>query len=348
MATFAGETRGTTWSGRVVRTDETGTTLASPLPGEGRGPVSASDGARGDGAATALQLGPGLRRGTELVGDAALVAEIEGVLARVVGEMSHWEPGSDLSRFNRSEPGRWQPLPPGFAHVLATALSVADASDGAFDPAMGRLVDLWGFGPAGPREGVPGAPEIAEATAASGRRHVEQDGRRARRLAPAALDFSGIAKGYAVDAVAERLRGLGLADFLVEIGGELRGEGVKPDGQPWWVDLEPAPGIAVAPIRVALHGLSIATSGDYRRRFEHGGRDYAHTLDPRTGRPLNNRVASLTVLHPSCMLADAWATALSVLGAAGIAVAEREGLAVHMATRGRGEHLSSQMAAMLA
>ncbi|UYY58138.1 FAD:protein FMN transferase [Sphingomonas sp. S2-65] len=290
---------------------------------------------------------PEVRQPQLALSDAEILAEIEGVLARVVAEMSHWEPGSDLSRFNRSDLGRWQPLPPGFAEVLAAALKVAEASDGAFDPAMGRLVDLWGFGPARPRDGVPSEAALNQALAASGRRHVEQDGLRARRLAPATLDFSGIAKGYAVDAVAERLRGLGLADFLVEIGGELRGEGIKPDGQPWWVDLEPAPGVAAAPIRVALHGLSIATSGDYRRRFRHGAREYAHTLDPRSGRPLENRVASLTVLHPSCMLADAWATALTVLGTEGMAAAEREGLAVHMAVRGSGELLSSRLTGML-
>lgn len=276
---------------------------------------------------------------------AALRAEIHGVLARIVAEMSHWEPGSNLSRFNRAEPGRWQPLPSGFAQVLAAGLAIADASGGAFDPAMGALADLWGFGPAGPQP-FPTDAAIAEALARSGRRHIEQDGTRARRTAPAALDFSGVAKGYAVDMVAERLRGLGLADFLVEIGGELRGEGIKPDGQPWWVDCEAVPGMAAAPLRVALHGLSIATSGDYRRGFEFDGRRYSHTIDPRTGRPLENHVASISVLHASCMHADAWATALGVLGPAGMALAEREGLAVRMLARG-GEHLSPVLRAML-
>ena len=275
-----------------------------------------------------------------------LRAEIHGVLARIVAEMSHWEPGSNLSRFNRAEPGRWQPLPPGFAQVLATGLAIAEASDGAFDPAMGALADLWGFGPAGPQP-FPADTAIAEALARSGRRHIEQDGARARHTAPAALDFSGIAKGYAVDAVAARLFGLGLADFLVEIGGELRGEGIKPDGQPWWVDCEAVPGIAAAPLRIALHGLSIATSGDYRRGFDADGRRYAHTIDPRTGRPLQNHVASVSVIHTSCMHADAWATALGVLGPAGMMLAEREGLAVRMLVRGGGEHLSPTLQAML-
>lgn len=279
-----------------------------------------------------------------------IALEIQAELDRVVAEMSHWAPDSALSRFNRSEPGRWQPLPPGFADVLAAALAVAEKSGGAFDPAMGALADLWGFGPPGPRLDLPGDAEIFQARAISGRTRIEQDDRRARRTAPAALDFSGIAKGHGVDRVAEMLRSMALPDFLIEVGGELRGEGIRPDGQPWWVDLEPVPGSRLAPLRAALHGLSIATSGDYRRSFAHGGRDYAHTLDPRTGRPLDNGVASVSILHPSCMLADAWATALTVLGPEGMALAEREGLAAHMVVRegaGFSEHLSPALQAML-
>lgn len=276
----------------------------------------------------------------------AIAPAVEGVLARIVAQMSQWEPGSDLSRFNRAPPESWHTLPPEFAHVLAAARDVAARSGGAFDPAMGEIADRWGFGPSGLRARVPdGAP--------AGARRIDFEAplRRARRSAAAALDFSGIAKGYAVDAVAECLRAMGLEDFLVEIGGELRGHGIKPDGQPWWVDLEQAPGVAVRPIRVALHGLAIATSADYRRGFEADGRRYAHTLDPRTGAPLDNGVASVTVLHAECMRADAWATALSVLGPdAGLTTAAREGLAMHIVVRaGRGarEVLSPAFAAML-
>lgn len=279
-----------------------------------------------------------------------IALKIQAELDRVVAEMSHWAPDSALSRFNRSEPGRWQPLPTGFANVLAAALDVSERSDGAFDPAMGVLVDLWGFGPPGPRTDLPGDGEVEAARTVSGRIHIEQDDRRARRSALAALDFSGIAKGHGVDRVAEMLRGMELPDFLVEVGGELRGEGIKPDGQPWWVDLEAVPGSSLPPLRAALHGLSVATSGDYRRSFAHDGRDYAHTLDPRTGRPLDNGIASVTVLHPSCMLADAWATALTVLGPNGMTLAEREGLTAHMVVRdgtGFAEHLSSALTEML-
>ncbi|MBC9035031.1 FAD:protein FMN transferase [Sphingomonas sp. JC676] len=274
--------------------------------------------------------------------------DINSVLARIVDEMSHWEPDSDIDRFNRSIVGRWQPLPPQFVQVLSAALDIAEASGGAFDPAIGLLADIWGFGPAGARQDVPGAYAIAEALAVSGRQHIEFDPsmRRARRLAAAQLDFSGIAKGFAVDAMAERLLGVGLTDFLVEIGGELRGEGIKPDGQPWWVDLEAIPGAGLAPIRVALHGLAVATSGDYRRAFTHQGKTFAHTLDPRTGRPLANGVASVTVLHAQAMYADAWATALTVLGSESMELAEREGLAAHMVVR-EGTHFTERLSSAL-
>lgn len=277
-------------------------------------------------------------------------AGIEAVLARVIAQMSQWEPGSDLSQFNRGAPGMWRSLPPEFNVVLAAGLGVAEASGGAFDPAMGALAELWGFGAAGPTDAVPDAARIAEALRLGGRNGIEYDPLllRARRYGRAALDFSGIAKGYAVDAVAAHLRGLGLADWLVEIGGELRGSGIKPDGQPWWVDLEAVPGVAAPPVRMALHGLAVATSGDYRRYFEVGGRRYAHTLDPRTGMPLDNGVVSVSVLHGECMLADAWATALTVLGSeAGLALAEREGLAMRMVVRGGREILSPALVAML-
>lgn len=282
-----------------------------------------------------------------------LEAAIRAELDLIVVQMSQWEPESDLSRFNAAPPGAWRPVPPAFSEVLAAALSVAKASGGAFDPAMGRVADLWGFGPSGPRRDVPDAPAIAAAHA-GGRATVDHDPLllRARRSADAALDFSGIAKGYAVDAVARRLRALGLADFLVEIGGELRGEGIRPDGQPWWVVIEPAPGSCDAPIRVALHGLAIATSGNYARGFEQDGTRYSHTLDPRTGRPVDNGIVSTSVLHAECMFADAWATALTVLGPdAGMALAEAQGLAVQIAVRDGNsveERLSPVFANMLA
>lgn len=283
------------------------------------------------------------RRATELNG------AIERALDDVIDEMSHWEPGSLLSRVNAAPLGEWCSLRADLAYVIDAGLAVADASGGAFDPAAGTLVDLWGFGPAGPRTERPSDEEVA--AMASGRAAIERQGNRVRRTADVRIDLSGIAKGFAVDALARALLALGVRDFLVEIGGELRGEGMKPDAQPWWVDLEPPPGARLTPIRLALHGVSVATSGDYRRFFDADGTRYAHTIDPRTRAPLVNDVASISVIHAECMMADAWATALMVLGPdKGMALAEREGLAARIVLRDGAEHrelLSSKLQAML-
>lgn len=275
-----------------------------------------------------------------------IAAAIQGVLAHIIAQMSHWEPASQLSRINAAAPGGWHGIAPEFVQVMTVALHIAARSEGAFDPAMGALVDLWGFGPPGPRGDVPGDTEIDTARAAIGLGAIELDAPllRLRRVRPARLDLSGIAKGYAVDAVAARLRGMGCTDFLVEIGGELVGVGIQPDGQPWWVDVEPPPGVALAPLRIALHGLAVATSGDYRRSSAAG----SHSIDPRTGRPIAHGTASVTVIHADCCHADAWASALTVREPdAAIALAKREELAVRLVVRGEGEWLSRGLKAML-
>ncbi|TCZ60839.1 FAD:protein FMN transferase [Roseicella aquatilis] len=281
---------------------------------------------------------------------------IQARLDTVVAQMSGWEAESDLSRFNRAPAGTWQDLPADVLAVMDCALAVAAETGGAFDPTLGRLVDLWGFGPRPtPVEGPPGEALLAPARAGAGWQRLRLDVPNRRLLQPGglALDLSGIAKGHAVDLVAEHLAAASIPAFLVEIGGELRGQGVKPDGTPWWVALETPPGEAPAGEQfvVALHGLSVATSGDYRRSFRHGGRRYGHTLDPRTGWPLAESLASVTVLHPSCMRADALATALGVLGVeAGLDHAGRYDIAALFLTREDGrlrEHMSPAFAAML-
>jgi thiamine biosynthesis lipoprotein len=233
-----------------------------------------------------------------------LRAAIEALLGTLVAEMSQWEEGSALSRFNRAAADSWTVLPPDFATVIAAALEVAARSDGAFDPAIGGLVDLWGFGPVA-ASGAPDPDAVDAVRARGGWRQLAFD-RAARRLhqrGGVRLDLSGIAKGHAVDRVSALLTAQGVAHHLVEIGGEFVGRGLRPDGDPWWVELE-TPGAIAPPIRVALHQLAVATSGDYVR-----GR---HTIDPRTGHPVAHALA-VSVVHASAMLADAWATALSVV-----------------------------------
>lgn len=290
---------------------------------------------------------------------ARVEAGIQAVIARIIEQMSTWEPDSVISRFNRAAPGSWLPMPLDFGLVLGYALQVARASGGALDPTAGELVTLWGFGPSG-RHHEPGfcIPQEAQINAAQQRcgwRLVQVDTATMRLLQPGGLqlDLSAVAKGFAVDEVSRFLRGEGIAHHLVDIGGELRGEGMKPDGQPWWVEVQLPPGAeGVTPTRIALHGLSVATSGDYLQAFSAANRRYSHCIDPRSGYPVDNGVCSVTVLHADCMLADAWSTALMVLGAqAGMAVAEKEQLAAQWIARPDGgmvEHCSSAFRALVA
>jgi len=255
--------------------------------------------------------------------EAAIVARLGGLVA----EMSHWEAGSLLSRFNRSVAGSWTALPPDFAAVMAAGLDLAARSDGAFDPAIGALVDLWGFGPPGPTP-PPAEEAIAAARARSGWRRLAFDAEAGRLRQPGglSLDLSGIAKGGAVDAIVDLIRAAGVRDCLVEIGGELRGHGLRPDRDPWWVDLETPPDAALPPLRLALHEIAVATSGDYVRG--------SHTIDPRIGRPADPRLSTVSVVHRSAMLADAWASALIVAGPeAGLALARAERLAARFVAR---------------
>lgn len=267
---------------------------------------------------------------------AAIVARLDAIVA----EFSHWSPTSRLSRFNAAPAGSWHVVPPEFAAVVRTAIGIATASDGAFDPAIGALIDLWGFGPPGPMPAPPPAA-IATARARSGIARLRWDEPTARLYQPGGvqLDLSGIAKGHAVDMVADLLAAHGIADALVEVGGELVGRGIRPDGEPWWVDLETPPGRAVLPLRLGLHELAVATSGNYRRGD--------HNLDPRTGRPADTAITALTVIADTAIAADAWATALLVAGpdaAAQLAAAHR--LAVRWITPA-GERISSALRDML-
>lgn len=274
----------------------------------------------------------------------ALGEAIQGRLDGLVAQMSHWDDASLLRRFDQAPAGSWTDLPADFAAVMAAGLAIAERSGGAFDPAIGRLTDAYGLGPR-PRADAPSDAELAEARAASGWRHLVHDAtaRRLRQPGGLWLDLSGIAKGYAADAVADLLAARGLAHCLVEIGGECVGRGMRPDGDPWWVDLETPPALRAQPIRVALHQLAVATSGNYVRGD--------HTLDPRSGRRVMNGVASVSVLHARAMEADAWASALTVLGLEdGAALAVREELAARILMQDEAmtrEWLSPALLAML-
>jgi thiamine biosynthesis lipoprotein len=295
--------------------------------------------------------------------------DIQYQLDQVEAQMSHWRDDSDLGRFNCAEAGSWQILPEHFFEVLSYALSVAADSEGAYDPTSGALVNSWGFGPRGRYDQAgfesPNDHTIATARTQSGWQQllIDTTTRKIRQPGGLLLDLSAVAKGFGVDLVARYLEDHGIAHYLIEVGGELRGAGVKPDKQPWWVALESPPAflgqtanathgtLETDETIVALHGLSIATSGDYRRFYQMGSSQFAHTIDPRNGYPIKNGVTSVTVLHASCMQADALSTALTVLGVDdGLDFAEQRRLAARFLVRadtGLIERASSAFTAML-
>lgn len=286
---------------------------------------------------------------------AALLAAVQEELDAIVALFSHWEPSSELSRFNNAPAGSWQVSEPFWA-FLNMVMDLGDETNGAVDPTLGALVDLWGFGPPGPRpdaDPIPSDDAIAEALKVSGwgRLRLDRAHRGVMQLGGMRLDLSGLAKGHAVDRVSNRLIREGATAHLVEIGGELKGVGVKPDAQPWWVELEQPPQSTAPRTVVALYDLAVATSGDYRRAFEYEGRLYPHTIDGATGRPVHNGLASVTVLHPSALRADAYATALTVMGPfEGPDYAEALKLAacfVERTPRGLVERMTPAFAAML-
>lgn len=267
-----------------------------------------------------------------------LRSAIEDVLASVVRHMSHWAADSTLAQFNRAPTNTWHALPADLSTVLHAGLHWAQASGGAFDPTLGALVAAWGFGPHAPLDAADWRPPtpatLAQAQACSGWQGLHYHPERGwRQHGGLQLDLSGIAKGYAVDAVLLRLHALGLRNALVEIGGELRGSGQRPDGQPWRVAIAPVPAAVgpapdAPPQAIALRDCAIATSGSLYHRHQWQGRSYSHTLDPRTGAPIAHALASVTVLHAECLHADALATLLTVLGPeAGWEFAEQHGIA---------------------
>lgn len=283
---------------------------------------------------------------------ADLQAAIQAELDAVVAVFSPWEIDSEISRFNLAPPGTWA-LTDDFWSLLDASMDLADDTNGAVDPTLGAIVDLWGFGPAGPRNDLPSDDQIATALGVSGwqRLRLHRAGQAAVQPGGLTLDFSGIAKGHAVDRISERLTALGASSHLIDVGGELRGRGVKPDAQPWWVEIEQPPGSQVPRTVAALFDIAVATSGDYRRAFLHGHKLYPHTLDGRTGRPVDNGLTSVTVFDTSAMRADALATALTVKGPEdGFSYAVEMGLNAHFVIRtGSGliERMTPAFAAMM-
>lgn len=269
--------------------------------------------------------------------DAALTAQIQALLDAVNGSMSTYRDDSELSLFNQAPTQQWFPISENLYQVLSAALAVGWETGGAYDITVGPLVNLWGFGPNGAGSEPPTDAQVASVLMRVGQDKLQVNGDelQIRKLAPLYLDLSSIAKGFAVDEVARWLTSQGVEQFLVEVGGEMRVSGRSTRGDAWRVAIESPDSATVGMAQaIRLENVSVATSGDYRNYFEREGRRYSHSIDPRSGQPVEHELVSVTVVHPSAMVADAWATGLIVLGPAdALALATQQLLAVYFIER---------------
>ena len=257
---------------------------------------------------------------------------VEGVLADVNNRMSTYLPRSDLSIFAAAPVNSPVSVDRKTIHVVERALQIADLTDGYFDPTVAPLVDLWGFGPIVGQAQLPDLAELERLQAQVGFAQlvVNAEAETLTKLAPRTLDLSAIAKGYAVDLVADYLGQKGFADYLVEVGGEMRFSGTKPDQVAWRIAIEnPDPGSRSVFRILEISAGAVATSGDYRNFYELDGQRYSHTINPKTGYPVAHDLASVTVVAPLCIDADAYATAFMAMGKEpALQLAEANNLAV--------------------
>lgn len=267
----------------------------------------------------------------------SLADEIAGILETVNQRMSTYLADSELSRFNAADAAVWTPVSDDTLTVIEQSRRLHEITGGAFDPTVGPIVDLWGFGPGGGREEVPSTQRIAAVAETVGLAKVDirSDERALRKdSAGVRLDLSGVAKGFAVDLIAEHLNDKGISSYLVEVGGELRASGTGPAGRSWRVGIE-EPSLASNDIQhiVDLGREAMATSGNYRIFFEQNGRRYAHIIDPVAGRPVDHDLASVTVVASTTLEADALSTAMLVLGLdKGMALADEQDIAAYFIT----------------
>jgi len=285
-----------------------------------------------------------------------VTADIDNLLKKVNQQMSTWKEDSEISRFNRYQEFQWFEVSLETVLVITEALRVSKESHGAFDITVGALVNLWGFGPPGTARQIPGEEQIKKAMGEIGYQKLSV------RLSPPALkkeepgiycDLSAIAKGFGVDQVAAYLDSRGFSHYLVEIGGEVRAKGLNHKKQIWRVAIASPDPYGGSPYQkiIGLTDASMATSGDYFNYFEKDGVRYSHTIDPSTGKPITHKLASVTVIHESCMTADAMATAINVLGPEkGYELAIKGNLAVFMIIRGQDgflENMTSRFEEMM-
>ncbi|WP_119395508.1 FAD:protein FMN transferase [Salinibius halmophilus] len=298
-----------------------------------------------------LQSFSGRTMGTQynitLVGNevqAGLVArQISAELSDFSDIFSTYVRDSEINQISQAPVGEWIAVSEHMYQLLSLALDVSRQSGGAFDPTIRPLVDIWGFGPLQRPDAVPAEQEIADALAAVNWQMLELNEGQVRKLAPLSLDLSAIAKGYGVDVIADMLEEAGFQRYLVEVGGEMRLKGLKPNDEIWRVAVETPDSVVRQAYKVLeITDIALATSGDYRNYFEENGKRYSHTIDPRSGWPIEHDMASVSVLASSSALADAWATAIYVVGPEqGQQLASANNLAMFMIVRQNGEFVDT-------
>ncbi|MBC3382602.1 FAD:protein FMN transferase [Pseudomonas sp. SWRI179] len=248
-------------------------------------------------------------------GPKTVQAEVENILAEVDRQFSTYRSDSDVERFNALPANSCEVMPGPVLALIRVGEQLSVQSDGSFDLTVEPLLNLWGFGPQSRAEQVPSAEALAEVRQRVGHDHLRIEGDRLCKDAAVEVDFNSIAAGHAVDRIAARLQALGIDSYLAEATGELKAVGRKPDGSAWRIALEePRDDRQVAERIIEVNGYGVSTSGDYRKYFERGGQRYSHTFDGRTGAPVLHNLASVTVIHPSAMMADGLSTLLLILG----------------------------------
>ncbi|QUM83001.1 FAD:protein FMN transferase [Moritella sp. 5] len=262
--------------------------------------------------------------------------EIDKRLELVNDQMSTYRPNSELSRFNQSVAVTGFEVSRDTAKVVLEALRLNKLTNGALDVTVGPLVNLWGFGPDNKPEQIPSQQQLDIVKQRIGIQHLAAtETTLSKDIDGLYVDLSSIAKGYGVDVIAEYFTSLGIENYLVEVGGELRINGVNARGIDWQVAVEKPTGAGQSVQEViAVGNNAIATSGDYRNYYELNGERFAHTIDPISGKPIKHKLVSVTVIHTSSMTADALATALMVMGEKdGLEFAKQQGLAVLMISK---------------
>jgi len=275
---------------------------------------------------------------------AAIKTAVDTLLFDINKSLSTYDPESELSRINRGlaekDDQGWIIISKGLSDILSLSFEINQQSQGYFDVTVGPLVNLWGFGPDEAKNQRPSDQVVEQLLKQVGPNRVvlSPDKTRLKLETPVYVDLSAIAKGWGVDKVAELIESHGITDYLIEIGGELKTHGSKPGDAPWRIAIE-KPAYDAGTTRegqfiVAPGNAAVATSGDYRNYFEQDGVRFSHTINPSTGRPITHNLASVTVIHPDCTLADGWATALNVAGPdEGYKIAQQHNLAAYFIIR---------------